>query len=93
MALRWHPDKNPEKKEEAEARFKQISEAYEVLSDGMACITYNYKQKCRAVVCCCTEAFYRVAQFSIKCRPVKMQFSTTSRDFVTKISSFIWEIV
>lgn len=34
MALKWHPDKNPDKKEEAEKRFKEISEAYEVLSDS-----------------------------------------------------------
>lgn len=36
MAMKWHPDKNhqnPIKKEEAEARFKQISEAYDVLSN------------------------------------------------------------
>lgn len=33
MALKWHPDKNPDQKEEAEKRFKEISEAYEVLSD------------------------------------------------------------
>ncbi|KAL4222461.1 DnaJ subfamily B member 6 [Mactra antiquata] len=33
MALKWHPDKNPNNKEEAEKRFKEISEAYEVLSD------------------------------------------------------------
>ncbi|XP_048040747.1 dnaJ homolog subfamily B member 6b isoform X1 [Megalobrama amblycephala] len=33
QALKWHPDKNPDIKEEAEIRFKEISEAYEVLSD------------------------------------------------------------
>ncbi|XP_053374401.1 dnaJ homolog subfamily B member 6-like isoform X4 [Mercenaria mercenaria] len=33
MALKWHPDKNMDKKEEAEKKFKEISEAYEVLSD------------------------------------------------------------
>ena len=34
MALKWHPDKNPDQKEEAEKKFKEISEAYEVLSDS-----------------------------------------------------------
>jgi DnaJ-class molecular chaperone len=33
LAVKWHPDKNPDNKEEAEARFKEISEAYQVLSD------------------------------------------------------------
>ncbi|GMJ13145.1 hypothetical protein like AT1G59725 [Hibiscus trionum] len=33
LAMKWHPDKNPINKKEAEAKFKQISEAYDVLSD------------------------------------------------------------
>ncbi|CAI0627678.1 unnamed protein product [Linum tenue] len=33
LAMRWHPDKNLVNKKEAEAKFKQVSEAYDVLSD------------------------------------------------------------
>lgn len=33
LAKQYHPDANPDKKEEAEKKFKEINEAYEVLSD------------------------------------------------------------
>ncbi|HKT48380.1 MAG TPA: molecular chaperone DnaJ [Candidatus Acidoferrales bacterium] len=33
-ALKWHPDRNPESKEEAEVKFRECTEAYSVLSDG-----------------------------------------------------------
>lgn len=33
LALQWHPDKNVGNQEEAESRFREIAEAYEVLGD------------------------------------------------------------
>jgi curved DNA-binding protein len=33
LAIKWHPDKNPNNKSAAEEKFKKISEAYAVLSD------------------------------------------------------------
>uniref|UniRef100_A0A452ZW98 J domain-containing protein n=1 Tax=Aegilops tauschii subsp. strangulata TaxID=200361 RepID=A0A452ZW98_AEGTS len=41
LAMKWHPDKNPTNKKEAESKFKQISEAYEVLSDSQKRAVYD----------------------------------------------------
>lgn len=40
LAVKWHPDKNKNKKE-AEEKFKEISEAYEVLSNSEKKKTYD----------------------------------------------------
>lgn len=34
LAMQYHPDRNPQNPVEAEMKFKEINEAYEVLSDG-----------------------------------------------------------
>ncbi|XP_053184131.1 dnaJ homolog subfamily B member 2 isoform X1 [Scomber japonicus] len=41
LALKWHPDKNPDNKEEAEKKFKELAEAYEILSDKTKRDEYN----------------------------------------------------
>src|SRR2546429_6259660 len=40
-ALKWHPDRNPENKSEAEVKFRECTEAYSVLSDAQKRQTYD----------------------------------------------------
>ncbi|KAL3068329.1 hypothetical protein niasHT_030620 [Heterodera trifolii] len=47
LALKWHPDKNPERKEKAEKMFKRVAQAYEVLSDEKRRTDYNRHGMCR----------------------------------------------
>jgi molecular chaperone DnaJ len=34
LAVKYHPDKNPDNRKEAEGKFKEVAEAYDVLSDA-----------------------------------------------------------
>ena len=40
-ALKWHPDRNPQKKQEAEEKFREATEAYSILSDGQKRAAYD----------------------------------------------------
>lgn len=41
LAMRWHPDRNPDNKSEAERNFKAIGHAYSVLSDAAKRTAYD----------------------------------------------------
>ena len=41
LALEWHPDRHKDDKETAEAKFKEINEAYQVLSEPSKRATYD----------------------------------------------------
>ena len=41
LALQWHPDKHSEDKKTAETKFKEINEAYQILSDPQKKATYD----------------------------------------------------
>src|SRR5690242_15594870 len=40
-ALKWHPDRNPHITQEAEAKFREATEAYAILSDAQKRATYD----------------------------------------------------
>lgn len=44
LAKKWHPDRNPDNKSEAEEKFKQISAAYEVVGDPVKRSDYDAQQ-------------------------------------------------
>src|ERR1700693_4415432 len=40
-ALKWHPDRNPQAKQEVEGKFREATEAYSILSDAQKRATYD----------------------------------------------------
>ena len=45
LAKKWHPDRNPDNKKESEEKFKEVSEAYGILSDEAKKAQYDHKRK------------------------------------------------
>ncbi|NXP72996.1 DNJB6 protein, partial [Ramphastos sulfuratus] len=49
LVLKWHPDKNPSNKVKAEKKFKEIVEAYKILSDPQKRLAYDMSVQERIV--------------------------------------------
>jgi len=64
LALKYHPDRNAENKKEAEEKFKEISEAYAVLSDDKKRATYDQYGHAGFDQRYSTEDIFRGADFS-----------------------------
>ena len=45
LAVKYHPDKNPDNPKQSEAKFKEISEAYYILSDEKRRAQYDQMRK------------------------------------------------
>lgn len=51
LALQWHPDKNVENKEEAENKFREVAEAYEVSLLSLTHFPHNICFGLEAQIC------------------------------------------
>ena len=45
LVLKWHPDKHPENRDEAETQIRKINNAYEVLSNPTKRSTYDDQRR------------------------------------------------
>jgi len=45
LAKKWHPDRNPNDKKQAEEKFKEVAEAYDVLGDKQKKERYDHQRK------------------------------------------------
>ena len=46
LAMKYHPDKNQDNKAEAEEKFKEVKEAYEILTDPQKKAAYDQYGHC-----------------------------------------------
>ncbi|KAJ4809802.1 DnaJ heat shock family protein [Rhynchospora pubera] len=58
LAIKWHPDKNLNNVQEAEAKFKLILEAYQVLSDPKKRVKYDRRHDYKESISCSNASKY-----------------------------------
>ena len=68
-ALQWHPDKNPDNKEFAERKFKEVAEAYEVLSDSKARVRVGSTHHPHFTPHCTPSQSCAFSNLAFKCPP------------------------
>jgi len=62
LAIKFHPDKNPDNKEQAEENFKKVCEAYEVLSNKEKRQTHVVRTRPSSLASSFADRVPRVAQ-------------------------------
>lgn len=73
-ALELHPDKNPDKKEEAEKSFIQLGKAFEILADKSARAAYDAARKAKR------EKALRDSQMDAKRREMKAKLENREKE-------------
>lgn len=73
LAMKWHPDKNPTNKDEAEAMFKQISEAYEVSLSPQNLLLSLHISMLYILIGCFPLSFHLLFHFQVLSDPQKRQ--------------------
>lgn len=58
LALQWHPDKNVDNREEAEAKFREIAAAYEVIASSSFLAHQMFGRLHSSVVAYCISSAY-----------------------------------
>ena len=91
LALKYHPDKNPSK--EAEEKFKEISEAYAVLSDDEKRKMYDQYGHAGIDQQYSSEDIFRGADFSDIFRGMGFDFNDIFSQFLVLIYDMIFRLV
>jgi len=90
LALKWHPDRNENNKEEAEEKFKEISEAYSVLSDKKKRCEYDMKGRTINININPFDIFKHTFNHDINIGNLAKPFST-SVNFSTNMKSSVYK--
>jgi len=92
LAKKWHPDRNPDNKKESEEKFKEVSEAYNILGDEEKKARYDhmrtYGQEDYQDIDL-SGFFHNVNQRRMKGQDIRIAVDLTLREVVLGVSKII----